>query len=344
MILVLPISLLPVLPYIVQNWLWVSFFLYLGDHFALWCITECKCQGAAWLQVFPLFCGHISSSSKRLGPLDFLSANNWAVALFFFFFFSGPPTIEEPYYLAFWNVVSGFWMLLTSACTTIIPSATHKMIELKKDLYIHTRKCTRSITWNTHAELSDMVEARALSADELSWSQNPRGSATVSALKDGLGSSITTLTLRHNVIRCVFVCVCVRVLCEERARLKGTGPYSATALCLLCVECGMFTPASCLQVQEVLEECALIETTGTAYTQPKQVSGGKKRLLPLWSIWLPSTNQPWIDGHISLPLQADAAVQHSVTHNERLINSFGARCLYNYFCAISHSVILTERD
>ena len=94
MILVLPISLLPVLPYIVQIWLWVSFFffLYLGDHFALWCITECKCQGAAWLQVFPLFCGHISSSSKRLGPLDFLSASSWAVFFYFLSFFLLRPT------------------------------------------------------------------------------------------------------------------------------------------------------------------------------------------------------------------------------------------------------------
>ena len=107
MILVLPISLLPILPYIVQIWLWVFFFMYLGDHFALWCITECKCQATAWLQVFPLFCGHISGSSKRLGPLDFLSANSWAVALLFFF--SGPPTIEQPHLMAFWNFAPVFF-------------------------------------------------------------------------------------------------------------------------------------------------------------------------------------------------------------------------------------------
>lgn len=108
-----------------------------------------------------------------------------------------------------------FWMLLTSAATTLILSATFSMIEFKSlqmlmdskaPTHKHLQMHTQTIT-NTQTHTKSL--GRALSVDELTWSQPPWLSYSISCKR-----WIRVLyNYSHTEALCnkLRVCVCVYV-------------------------------------------------------------------------------------------------------------------------------------
>lgn len=167
-----------------------------------------------------------------------------------------------------------FWMLLTSAATTLILLTTFSMIEFKslqmlmdskapihKHLQIHTQTITNT---TTHTKSL----GRALSVDELTWSQTLWLSYSISCKRwirvlynySHTEAQCNKLCVRVRVPRCVWGCAR-----EERLHLKVAG---YTQLHTVPPLSWMWYVYSCKLPTSArgLEECALIETTGTAYT------------------------------------------------------------------------------
>lgn len=139
----------------------------------------------------------------------------------------------------------------------------------------------------------------------------PSSSATVSSVKDGLEFPITTLSLRHNVIMWVCMCVCVGVLERRGHILKWL--HTATVPTLVCL---LLQPAyKCERFKGVCSDrdnwnslhCSLKKK------QTSVLGGGRDCSCCDQSDCL---SQPTLNRWSHFTLQADTTMQHNVAQTE----------------------------
>lgn len=123
----------------------------------------------------------------------------------------------------------------------------------------------------------------------------PSSSATVSSVKDGLEFPITTLSLRHNVIMWVCMCVCVGVLERRGHILKWLHTATVPTLVRLLLQ-----PAyKCERFKGVCSDRDNWNSLHCSLKKSKQVSWGGGGIALVVINLTALANQPWIDGHIS---------------------------------------------
>lgn len=154
---------------------------------------------------------------------------------------------------------------------------------------MRTHKLTITKYPNTHIHIQSVKhsQGRALSVDELSWSQTLWLSYSISCKR----WIMVLYNYSHTEAQCNKVCVflCVWVCYRKREHiLKWMAAHSSWASCASNVVCLLLQVASkCERFRGVCADREGCSSLHCSLTEPKQVSGGKKRLLPLWSIWLP---------------------------------------------------------
>lgn len=138
----------------------------------------------------------------------------------------------------------------------------------------------------------------------------PSSSATVSSVKDGLEFPITTLSLRHNVIMWVCMCVCVGVLERRGHILKWL--HTATVPTLVCL---LLQPAyKCERFKGVCSDRDNWNSLHCSLKKSKQVSwGGRDCSCCDQSDCL---SQPTLNRWPHFTLQADTTMQHNVAQTE----------------------------